>query len=103
MTQIENSIFENHKRRESSRAKDLSRSLDHFKLTIFVYFGRIVASLPESIWNISYFSFQWPKNGFGLSGGIRVKIVGPISRGEYDTQTAKNKQSACEMVVQPPE
>ena len=36
-----------------------------------------------------------------LSGGIRVKIVGPISLDENAIQAAKNKQSACETVVQP--
>jgi len=35
--------------------------------------------------------------------GIRVKIVGTISRGENDIQAVKNKQSACEIVIQPVE
>jgi len=34
-----------------------------------------------------------------VSGGIRVKIVEPISRGENDTQAAQNKQSVCEIMM----
>jgi len=40
------------------------------------------------------------KNYVSGGGGVRVKIVGPISRGENDIQEAKNKQSACEIVIQ---
>jgi len=39
------------------------------------------------------------RRGSFVSGGIRVKIVDPISRCENAIQVEKNKQSACEIVI----